>query len=34
LLLTGAPLYLIGIVYLVGSPKFTDVGYQPGQPID
>jgi hypothetical protein len=34
LLLSAAPLYLIGVVYLVGSPNFTDVGYQPVQPID
>jgi hypothetical protein len=34
MLLLGAPLYLIGVVYLVGAPAFTDVGYQPVQPID
>ena len=34
LLLAAAPLYLIGIVYYGGSPKTTDVGYQPVQPIE
>ena len=28
-----APLYLIGVAYLVGSPKTTDVGYTPKQPV-
>jgi menaquinone reductase, multiheme cytochrome c subunit len=27
------PLYLIGLAYLTGSPKTTDVGYTPKQPV-
>ncbi len=28
-----APVYLIGLVYLAGSPRTTDVGYVPKQPV-
>ena len=34
MLLAAAPLYLIGIVYYGGSPKTTDVGYEPLQPVE
>ena len=27
------PLYLIGLAYFVGSPRTTDVGYTPKQPV-
>jgi hypothetical protein len=33
MLLAAAPLYLLGVVYYGGSPKTTDVGYAPKQPI-
>ena len=36
ILAIGAPFILIGIVFLIwwfGSPKYTDVGYQPKQPV-
>ncbi|NQU27770.1 MAG: cytochrome c3 family protein [Candidatus Marinimicrobia bacterium] len=36
LLAVGAPIILIGFVFLIwwfGSPKYTDVGYQPKQPV-
>jgi len=28
-----APLYAVGLLYYAGSPKTTDVGYQPVQPV-
>ena len=28
-----APVYLVGLVYFVGSPRTTDVGYVPKQPV-
>jgi len=31
--LSGAPLYLVAFVWYGGSPKTTDVGYQPEQPV-
>ncbi|HSC89532.1 MAG TPA: cytochrome c3 family protein, partial [Polyangiaceae bacterium] len=33
LALSGAPLYLVAFVWYGGSPKTTDVGYQPEQPV-
>ncbi|MHC4405369.1 MAG: cytochrome c3 family protein, partial [Planctomycetota bacterium] len=32
-LLLGAPVYAIGLLYYGGSPRTTDVGYQPEQPV-
>ncbi len=32
-LLLGAPIYLLGLLYYAGSPRTTDVGYQPAQPV-
>lgn len=32
-LLFGAPVYLLGLLYYAGSPRTTDVGYQPRQPV-
>ncbi len=32
-LLAVAPLYLLGVLYYGGSPRTTDVGYQPKQPV-
>lgn len=34
LTLAGAPLYLVTLLYLVGSPRTTDVGYAPRQPVE
>lgn len=34
LTLAGAPLYLVTLLYLVGSPRTTDVGYAPKQPVE
>jgi hypothetical protein len=31
--LLGGPLYLVTLAYMVGSPKTTDVGYAPEQPV-
>lgn len=32
-LVFGAPVYLLGLLYYAGSPRTTDVGYQPRQPV-
>ncbi len=31
--LVVVPLYLVGMIYYAGSPRTTDVGYQPEQPV-
>ncbi len=33
ILLVAAPLYALSLVYYAGSPKTTDTGYQPRQPV-
>ncbi len=33
ILLIAAPLYALSLVYYAGSPKTTDTGYQPRQPV-
>lgn len=32
-LIIGAPVYLLGCLYYFGSPRTTNVGYQPHQPV-